>query len=296
MRIKRYSLETQPPYKTPFPLPPKRDQPVKEFGFFLSGEALVMRTNRPEMAEILSYYLALPSLVDPSELKGRSPHFFELFVREPIKEDSAESVSSSLVEAVHKLAVALNHRFLFIHGCAFSHKNETTVFCGASGSGKTTLSMVADHLGYPVLGEDIVAVDWKEKSVYPTLIPFRPRPFTRRLLERWYVAKGMTWEEKAPFRPVKMATGLPLRRLFFSGAEKQSNLVSIFESTFGHDVLEADILALQIAGALSDCRIRKCPRVRIPSEISEAKIAEVFRRWMESKKMDCPKEIFGKSS
>ncbi|MCD4715665.1 MAG: hypothetical protein K8R45_02840 [Desulfobacterales bacterium] len=255
-----------------------------------------MRTNRPEMAEILSYYLALPSLVDPSELKGRSPHFFELFVREPIKEDNAESISSSLVEAIHKLAVALNHRFLFIHGCAFSHKNETTIFCGASGSGKTTLSIVADHLGYPVLGEDIVVVDWKERSVYPILIPFKPRPFTRRLLERWYVSKDKTWEEKAPFRPVKVETGLPLQRLFFSGAGKRSNLVSIFESTFGHDVLEPDILARQIARSLSDCRIKRCPRVRIPPEISEAEMSEVFRIWMESTKMECPKEIFGKSS
>ena len=244
------------------------------------------------MAEILAYFF-FSHVLGPFEARGSSMRLLHLSIPEPSTNLKPDSVSHILAHAIQELAVTLNDRFLFIHGCAFLHNGEAIAFCGPSGSGKTTLSMVAHHLGYRVLGDDVVAVDWKQRRIYPFPLPFRPRPFTRDLLERWQLSKRETGSNVDPLRPHGGKHGFPLRRLYLASDEETSNLHTILESIFGSSELDPLELVRQINHALANCRIKKCPPVRIAPDIDESNMISVFKQWIQTEKMKCPQEIFG---
>ncbi len=73
---------------------------------------------------------------------------------------------------------SMAHRFVFVHAAGVAHAGTATLFAGPSRSGKTTLSLAAAQMGLQVLGDDVVAVEWRTGRVYAVPFPFRPRPDT----------------------------------------------------------------------------------------------------------------------
>ncbi len=267
-----------------------------DFGLEIFGESIVLRTNEPEVVEILAHYLGIPN-VQPLMHVGPSVRKWAVTAESPLVSDCYnENLSSLLLSAVHELAAVLNDRFLFIHGCAFSADDRVIIFCGPSGSGKTTLAMVADALGYPVLGEDIVVLDWSTSKVYPLPVPFRPRPFTRSMVKRLYGFKNGSDQQKLPFRPRPGKKEMPLSRIFISNFAEHTSIEAVFESTFGRSALNPAHLICQIRQGLDRCRLFRCPPVRIAPSIGKERIGELFQKWLTSEGMHCPKEIFGARS
>ena len=169
-------------------------------GFLTSlfGEPLFLKTASRQIAELLAYHFALPFL-EPAHRPAEGANILPLSEMAEPTEQVPDSLPRLLQGAVNGLATTLNHRFLFLHASAFVGHGEAILFCGPSGSGKTTLVMVADALGYPVMGEDITVIDWRARLVHGFALPYRPRPFTRRLppsrrfLKRWSPAASSPW-------------------------------------------------------------------------------------------------------
>lgn len=285
-------MENQSSHQTHIPLPTTSESGIKDFGLLILGEPILLRTNSSEMAEILAYFFH-SHVTGPLEVRGNRAKLLHLSIPEPSTDFKPASVAHILAHAIQELAVTLNDRFVFIHGCAFIHNGEAIAFCGPSGSGKTTISMVAHHLGYRVLSDDVVAVDWKQRRIYSFPLPFRPRPFTRDLLERWQLSKGKTGSNANQLRPYMGNHGFPLRRLYLASGEGSSNLHTIRKSIFGSSELDPLELVRQINHALADCRIKKCPPVRIAPDIDESNMISVFKQWIQTEEMKCPREIFG---
>jgi hypothetical protein len=259
------------------------------------GEPLVLRAPSAEAAEALAYYLGLSELtpVERPRAKDRVVDVsgFPIHLRQ-----APEALSGMLLEAVHELAVLLADRFLLLHGCGFVHRGRAVLLCGPSGSGKTTLAMIAEHLGYAALGEDLVAVEWEPGLVHSLALPFRPRPFTRRLMDQWYARHGGSWEKDAPHRPKEAGGPFPLDRLVLIDAHAQTLPEAVLDCTFGgRDPDPARQLA-RIAKALSGCAIQRCPRVRVQPDITPYCMREVLESWLTHTHTPCPKELFGSAS
>ncbi len=259
-----------------------------ELSFF--GEPVLFRTNSPLLSEVLASCMNM-SMLDPHEPVKKIRVVVALTVNEPVNDINSEHLPKYLIKAVNRFALALNHRFLFIHGCAFSHDQHCTVFSGPSGSGKTTLAMLAHRMGYNVLGEDIVALDWKKGHVYPILFPFRPRPFTRNLFNKWFGIENKGLNTSGQLGPISAAKNFPITRLFLT--EKENHIVKgMVKATFGHKDIPLRTITHQVAKAVANCHIRHCPQVHIDPQIEKGKIFEAFKLWMESESMDCPHAIF----
>ncbi len=259
-----------------------------ELSFF--GEPVLFRTNSPLLSEVLAGCMNM-SLPDPDEPEKKDGAVVELTVNEPVININSEQLPQYMFKAVNALARALNYRFLFLHACAFSHNQHCTVFSGPSGSGKTTLSMMAHHMGYNVLGEDLIALDWKKGHVFPILFPFRPRPFTRKLFTKWFgpEAKGLNINRQLGLK--SNSKNFPISRLFLT--EKENHIIKgMVKATFGHGDMPLHIITNQVATAVTNCHLKHCPQVHIDPFIDKDKILKAFRLWVESESMNCPQMIF----
>lgn len=258
------------------------------------GERLLLRLPSDDAAEALAYYLALPEL-EPVERLEAVP-ILDLGDQPGLQEKAPERLSGLLLEAVHRLAGALEERFLFLHGCALVHEGKAALLCGPSGSGKTTLAMAAEVLGVPVLGEDLVVVDWRRGRVRGLAMPFRPRPFTRALLDGWFRARGGSWAEDAPERPVAAEGPFPLERVVLAGAEEGTAARALLSCAFGRACVPPAVLLGRIARAIEGAALLRCPAVRIRPGTSEARMKEVLEQWLSRTDDPCPEALFGSGS
>lgn len=265
---------------------------MKAFQTTFQGEPLLLKVPSTESAEALAYYLCLPELRTPPA-GGATERVLDLSHMAPFFEEAQEALPPLLLEAVHTLAVVLEDRFLFLHGCGFRFDEKAVLVFGPSGSGKTTLAMVADHLGYPALGEDLVIIEWKRRRVHGLAMPFRPRPFTRKLLGRWYRERGGSWEQDAPVRPRAASGSYPLDRAVLAGGHETTAPEALLACAFGRAGLDAASLVTRITEALSGCMVHRCPQVRIPPGISETRLKQIMEQWLNHPDTPCPKGIFG---
>jgi len=264
---------------------------MKEISFTLLGIPLLFRTNSGYLAEFLPSFLGAADMQrDP--LPGATIAALRLPESALDHPEDPEKVMPFLARAVHRIAVALNSRFLFLHACGIVFNKRAFLFCGRSESGKTTLAMMAQILGYEVLGEDMVAVEWEAGMVYPLSIPFRPRPFTRKLVSRWAQRSG-AGEIGFPHRPRACPEGRPLDTVYLQGIGSRSRLEALLKSSFGRpDIPDSDLL-LQAARAVRKCRIISCDKVNIDPDIQNSELAAVFRSWAASGLKIPPAAIFG---
>ena len=258
------------------------------------GEPLLMRLPSDEAAEALAYCLALPEL-EPVERLEKAP-LLDLGDRPGLAEEVPERLSGLLLEAVHGLAGALEERFLFLHASAFVHEGKAVLLCGPSGSGKTTLAMAAEVLGYPVLGEDLVVVDWKRGRLRGLAMPFRPRPFTRALLDGWFRARGGSWAGDAPVRPRAARGDFPLDRVCLAGADEDTAAGALLSCAFGMDFVPPAVLMGRIARAIQQAAVLRCPPLRIPPGTSEARAKQEMAQWLSRPHNPCPEALFGRGS
>lgn len=258
------------------------------------GKPLLMRLPSDEAAEALAYYLALPGL-EPVERLEAAP-LLDLRDQPGFVEEAPERLPGLLLNAVHGLAGVLEERFLFLHGCALVHEGKALLLCGPSGSGKTTLAMAAEVAGFPVLAEDLVVVDWRGRRVHGLAMPFRPRPFTRALLEGWFRARGGSWAEDAPVRPRAAEGAYPLDRVCLAGAEEDLAAWTLLSCAFGKAFVSPAVLMGRIARAIERAPVLRCPPVRIRPGTSEARVKEVMEQWLSRPHDTFPEELFGSGS
>lgn len=263
----------------------------KVLSFF--GEPLFIATDSPLLTEVLAGCL---NMVLPDDSVSTRPKAgIALTVEAPLDDILSERLPVYLKEAVDQLAQVLNYRFLFLHACAFSRDHDCIVFSGPSGSGKTTLSMLAHHLGYDVLGEDIIALEWETGHVFPVLFPFRPRPFTRNLIHSWFgdASQRNNTHGKTGSKPVHEKR--PMGRLYLSG-EDPAIITGLVRSVFGHDKLPLHTIMAQVTRATAQCRVRRCPTVYINPDKDKKKAIEAFNTWIKSESADFPEMIFNSRS
>jgi len=127
-----------------------------------------------------------------------------------------------------QLTTALLDRFLLLHAAAVvlsrrdrgareSPVPRACLFVGSGGSGKTTLGLAAAQRGHTLMGDDLVALDWRSGRLYAMPFPLRPRPDVRRTLgasvARICRRPAVTDPARAPFlvRTVSLETN-PTRR------------------------------------------------------------------------------------
>jgi hypothetical protein len=237
-----------------------------------------LRLASDEAAEALAYYLALPELEPASRLEAAP--LLDLRDEPGLVETGPERLPGLLLKAVHGLAGVLEERFLFLHGCALVHEGKALLFCGPSGAGKTTLAMAAEVLGFPVLGEDLVVVDWRRRRVHGLAMPFRPRPFTRALLEGWFRARGGSWDGDAPVRPGAAEGAYPLDRVCLAGAEDDLAAWTLLSCAFGKAYVSPAVLMGRIARAIEQAAVLRCPPVRVAPGITEARMKEALEQWL----------------
>jgi hypothetical protein len=261
------------------------------------GEPLLMRLPSDEAAEALAYYLALPELehVERPVTVEAAP-LLDLRDRPGFVEEVPERLSGLLLEAVHGLAGVLEERFLFLHGCAFVHEGKAVLFCGPSGAGKTTLAMAAEVLGFPALGEDLVVVDWQQGRVHGLAMPFRPRPFTRALLDGWFRARSGSWSEDAPVRPRTTLGDVPLDRVCLVGAGGDTAAGALLSCAFGRALVPPAALMGRIARAIEQAAVLRSPPLRIPPGTSEARTKQVMEQWLSRPRNSFPEALFGSGS
>lgn len=264
---------------------------MSRFRARFQGERLALQGLPSEAAGDLAFHLCLEGLSP-----GNDPHGRVLDLSGALPSLNEDPLPALLLEAVHGLAAVLADRFLFLHGCAFGFEEKAALFCGASGSGKTTLAMVAEHLGYPALGEDLVVVEWETGLVHGLAMPFRPRPFTRELLGGWYRDRGGSWARDAPVQPGSAEGSYPLERLFLAGAGKAPAVEALLECAFGRARLDPVVLVQRAATALRGCTVHRCPQVRIAPGTSEARMKQVMEQWLRRPQDPWPTELFGNGS
>ncbi|MCF8061923.1 MAG: hypothetical protein K9M82_05355 [Deltaproteobacteria bacterium] len=261
---------------------------MSRFRASFQGERLALRGLPSEAAGELAFHLCLDGLSPGTDPAGRV-----LDLSGALSSADEDPLPALLLEAVHGLAAVLADRFLFLHGCAFGFEGKAALFCGPSGAGKTTLAMVAEHLGFPALGEDLVVVDWERGWVHGLAMPFRPRPFTRELLDRWYRDRGGSWARDAPVRPGSTEGTYPLERLFLAGAGKAPAVEALLACAFGRAHLDPAVLVRRAATALKGCTVHRCPQVRIAPGTSEARMKKVMDQWLRRPQDPWPTELFG---
>lgn len=61
-----------------------------------------------------------------------------------------------------------------LHGSAVVVNGKAYAFVGESGAGKSTLAATLRLAGYPLISDDIIAVDWTEGSQQPIVLPSYP--------------------------------------------------------------------------------------------------------------------------
>ena len=73
------------------------------------------------------------------------------------------------------IGVILHQRgYLVLHGSAVNINEEAVVFLGDKGWGKSTLAAAFHRQGYPLLGDDVIAIDWHQDN-QPWVIPAFPQ-------------------------------------------------------------------------------------------------------------------------
>ncbi len=259
------------------------------------GERLVLRVPYTDAAEDLAYYLCLAGL-EPMVEAGPKDRVLDLSRPPSSLSREPDALPSLILDAIHGLAVLLKDRFLFLHACGFCFHGKAVLVCGPSGSGKTTMAMVAEHLGYAALGEDLVTIDWQTGRVHALAMPFRPRPFTREFLNRWYVRRGGSWERDAPIRPQTTSGSFPLVTTILAGVSEDTAPEALLASAFGRAHLDPTSLLKRITRALLACKVLRCPRIRIQPDLSESQLTQVMEQWLNRPETPCPKEIFGDRS
>ncbi len=261
------------------------------FSTSLFGESLFLDTASGETAEILAYYFGFPFL-EPAPRPVEGANIISLPEIEEPAESEPDSLPQLLRGAVFGMAKTLNHRFLFLHASAFASKRGAVLFCGPGGSGKTTLAMVAEALGHPVLGEDIVAVDWRTRRVHPLSMPYRPRPFTRRLLREWGLLPTQDKGVVLPVRPTVDSEPAPISRLYLAGGENEPTLTTLFNSTFRPSGINPFYLVRQLTSAIHNLPIHRTPPLRIRKDLDRTELENAFLRWIESAAPACPPDLF----
>ncbi|MEM9275138.1 MAG: hypothetical protein AAGA80_19560 [Cyanobacteria bacterium P01_F01_bin.143] len=85
--------------------------------------------------------------------------------------DELESRYLNLYILSEALGMILYQRgYLLLHGSAVKVKGKAVIFAGAPGAGKSTMAAAFSRLGYPLLGDDMVAVKFTTEGqvmVYP---------------------------------------------------------------------------------------------------------------------------------
>ena len=263
------------------------------FSTILFGEPLFLDTASGETAEILAYYFGFPFL-EPAPRPAEGANIIPLSeIEEPTESESeSDSLPRLLRRAVFGMAKTLNYRFLFLHASAFAGNGGAVLFSGPGGSGKTTLAMVADALGHPVLGEDIVAVDWRTRMVHPMSMPYRPRPFTRRLLREWGLVPTEGKKIILPVRPGFDPGPAPISRLYLSGGENESTLTTLLNGAFRPSGINPFLVARQLASAVRDAPIHRTPPLRIRKDLDLKRLENAFLRWIEPGGRVYPPDLF----
>lgn len=261
------------------------------FSTSLFGESLFLDTDSGETAEILAYYFGFPFL-KPASYPADGANIISFSGIEDPTESEPDSLPRLLRGTVFGMAKTLNYRFLLLHASAFACNGGAVMFCGPGGSGKTTLAMVADALGHSVLGEDIVALDWRTRRVHPLSMPYRPRPFTRRLLRSWGLTPTDGKGVVLPVRPSFDSGPASISRLYLSGGENAPTLTTLLNSIFRPVGINPFYVVRQLTSAVQDVPIYRTPPLRIRKDLDRKGLENAFLRWIESGASTCPPDLF----
>lgn len=252
---------------------------MKQFHFSFFGEPIYLQTDSEAFAESLSNFFNIPFTETFSTGRKPLPSHIRVQAGNNNGAEWRRSLPGKTLDAVQQLAAAVNHRFLFLHGCTIATDDCAVTFCGPSGAGKTTLAMVAHTLGYDVLGEDISIVDWRNGTVLPLPLPYRPRPVTRRFITSLMDGGGNRKNELA-YRPRRRQPKRRLRRLFVCSPQTGC-LEAVMRSIFRHSDQHAAEEINRVVRLLSGCWIYRCAPVRFGLDTTLAELAAAFDRWFD---------------
>jgi len=152
----------------------------------LYGEKCSVLSNRPGLSEqIAANFGPLLTSVEPAPAGAAAD------IR--VLHGGARPLLRDWEEFSIQLTNAVARRFLLLHAGAVTLRDQqgrpvpparAVAFVGSGRRGKTTCALAALHLGHQLVGDDLVALEWRTGRLFALPFPVRPRRDTRLALGR----------------------------------------------------------------------------------------------------------------
>ena len=162
----------------------------------LYGESCTVFSDRPALSEQIAANFG-------SMLTSAEPAGARVSADIRVLHTGSRSLERDWEELSTQLTDALANRFLLLHAGAVTLRDRreavaqparAVAFVGSGKRGKTTCTLAALQLGHRLVGDDLIALEWRTGRLFAIPFPVRPRSDTLRALGRhsWYAPEEAT--------------------------------------------------------------------------------------------------------